>query len=144
MQPFIQIDFLLKPNTAPTGMPKPGRDNGLHPAVLHCSAQPVAFVVDILQNSPPLELKPTLTPLPTPTTHIPSAPPTNTLPALIYLLLPAHLLLLLLHEPPTLALTGSDLALSGRRLPGSKLRRSLYGGSPTVAQCLPPANLQIA
>ena len=38
---------------------------------------------------------------------------------------------------PTLALTGSDLATSGRRLPASKLRQPLYGGSPTVAQCLP-------
>ena len=30
------------------------------------------------------------------------------------------------------------MATSGRRrLPGSKLRQALYGGSPTVAQCLP-------
>ena len=64
--------------------------------------------------------------LPSYTHNIFHLPPTRALPPL--LLLPTH---------PTLALTGSDLATSGRRLPGSKLRQPLYGGSPTVAQCLP-------
>ena len=35
-----------------------------------------------------------------------------------------------------LALIGSDLATLASWLPGSKLKRSLFGGSPTVAQCL--------
>ena len=82
--------------------------------------------VYILQNLP--ELKPTHSSLPTPTTYS-FCHPTQALPPLGLLLLPTH---------PTLALTGSDLATLGRRrLPASKLRQALYGGSPTVAQCLP-------
>ena len=124
--PFIQIDFLLKGNTAHCTHQDAGprRDNAMHSS----------GAVYILQNLP--ELKPTHSSLPPPTTYS-FCHPTQALPPLGLLLLPTH---------PTLALTGSDLATLGRRrLPGSKLRQALYGGSPTVAQCLPPpANLQIA
>ena len=92
---------------------------------------PCILLQYILQNLP--ELKPTHTSLPTPTTYS-ICPPLKALPPLVSSLVCLPLLLLPTH--PTLALTGSDLATSGRRLPGSKLRQALYGGSPTVAQCL--------
>ena len=98
--PFIQIDFLLKGNTAHCTLHTahcthqdagPRRDNAMHSSA----------AVYILQNLP--ELKPTHSSLPPPTTYS-FCHPTQALPPLGLLLLPTH---------PTLALTGSDLATLG-------------------------------
>ena len=74
--------------------------------------------------------------LPPPTTYsvclLPALVPTHTTQDHCHL---CCLPLLTLHTTP-LALIGSDLATLASWLPGSKLKRSLFGGSPTVAQCL--------
>ena len=74
--------------------------------------------------------------LPPPTTYsvclLPALVPTHTTQDHCHL---CCLPLLTLHTI-LLALIGSDLATLASWLPGSKLKRSLFGGSPTVAQCL--------
>ena len=126
--PFIQIDFLLKGNTAHCTHQDAGprRDNAMHSSAMWSSIYSA--------ESPGIE---THTFLPSSTHNVFLLPP-HTSTSSTWPPPPAY--------TPTLALTGSDLATLGRRrLPGSKLRQALYGGSPTVAQCLPPpANLQIA
>ena len=81
MQPFIQIDFLLKRNSAPTGMLL--KQNRSHTRMLQPKGgtMPCILLQDILQNLP--ELKPTHTSLPTPTTYSICPPHTKALPPLV-------------------------------------------------------------
>ena len=134
LQPFIQIDFLLKRNSAPhTGMLL--KQNRSHTRMLQPGegwTMPCILLQYILQNLP--ELKPTHTSLPTPTTYSICTSPTC---AHSYLPLPLLLLPTYTAYTCTYRQWLGYLLLGRRRLAGSKLRQALYGGSPTVAQCLP-------